>query len=155
MSLKNILCNRRTVLAVIVPGLFIVIPVGYSIVSHIVARGDRSDVFLERPGAKYENCVRETEYMRFHHWELLAQIREDFVRHGKRGDITLSSCRECHPSRERFCNQCHNKVNLTPDCFGCHYYPETPEAALDGANSNRTQPPPVLAGAKPARPPRQ
>jgi hypothetical protein len=45
------------------------------------------------------------------------------VRHGKRGEVCLSKCGECHKSRERFCDRCHNAVSLTPDCFGCHYYP--------------------------------
>ena len=27
------------------------------------------------------------------------------------------------------CNRCHQAVSLQPDCFGCHYYPDTPEAA--------------------------
>ena len=61
--------------------------------------------------------------MRRHHWELLRGVREEIVRYGKRGEIGLDRCRECHTSRERFCNVCHDAVSLTPDCFDCHYYP--------------------------------
>jgi len=125
MSRRRTFDDKRVVIAVSVIVAFVAIPFLFSLIGFVAARNARP--FLEYPDEKYENCVRETEYMRFHHWELLAQIREDFVRHGKRGDITLSGCRECHPNRERFCNECHNAVNLTPDCFGCHYYPATPE----------------------------
>ena len=38
--------------------------------------------------------------------------------------ITFHECTKCHTSRVRFCNRCHEAVNLYPDCFGCHYYPE-------------------------------
>ncbi|MDP8205807.1 MAG: hypothetical protein P9L92_04010 [Candidatus Electryonea clarkiae] len=113
---------------VIIPVILIILillPFGYSLVNRVIAQGsDRSEAFLERPDAKYENCIRDTEYMRYHHWELLRTVRVEVVRYGKRGDIRLDSCMECHPNRERFCNRCHEAVSLTPDCFGCHYYPE-------------------------------
>ena len=91
-----------------------------------------SEPFLERPDEKYKECVRDTEFMRLHHWELLRAVREEVVRYGHRGDIGISKCRECHVSREGFCNRCHNSVNLYPDCFGCHYYPEPSEVAEGG-----------------------
>jgi hypothetical protein len=100
------------------------LPLGYSVVSSLFAQEPTMpEVFLERPDPKHENCVKETTYMRFHHWELLREIRKEVVRYGKRGDLGLKKCSECHTSRERFCNQCHDAVSLHPDCFGCHYYP--------------------------------
>jgi len=106
--------------------LLILFPFGYSLISGVLpVDSDASQPFLERPDARYQECVRETEYMRFQHMELLKQIREEFVRHGNRGEVGFDSCRGCHTSRERFCNQCHNAVSLNLDCFGCHYYPET------------------------------
>jgi len=71
--------------------------------------------------------VRDTEYMRFHHWELLSEMRDESVRYGKRGVEGFDDCRVCHANRAGFCNRCHEAVNLEPDCWGCHYYPETPE----------------------------
>lgn len=110
-------------LTILLIGLLLV-PLAYSVVSRFVPKGTASgEVFLERPSAKYENCVEETDYMRYHHWELLRETREQVVRYGIRGEIALDKCRECHENRERFCNQCHNAVSLTPDCFHCHYYP--------------------------------
>ena len=116
--------NRRALL-IAVPIVIVLFPLGYSLVSSLVAQGAPADseVFLERPSAEHEACVRETAYMRYHHWELLKQIREDVVRYGIRGDVGLKKCVECHTSRERFCDRCHDAVSLFPDCFDCHYYP--------------------------------
>jgi hypothetical protein len=104
--------------------VFVVLaPLVYSAVSWAVNQDDATDeIFLERPDPKYTACVKDTEYMRYHHWELLRSVREDVVRYGIRGDIGLKECGNCHVSRERFCDQCHNAVSLKPDCFECHYY---------------------------------
>ena len=111
---------RLTVLLIVL----LLVPFAYSVVSRFVPKGNASsEVFLERPPAKYKNCVKETDYMRYHHWELLRETRAQVVRYGIRGEIALDKCRECHQHRERFCNQCHNAVSLAPDCFRCHYYP--------------------------------
>lgn len=150
MSRRRTFDDKRVVLAVGVIAAFVAIPFLYSVISYVTAGS--AEPFLERPDAKYENCVRDTEYMRFHHWELLAEIREEFVRHGIRGDITLSGCRKCHPNRERFCNECHDAVNLTPDCFGCHYYPATPESTeatlIEAYLNGKTSPAPNLTAAE-------
>jgi hypothetical protein len=109
---------------VAIPLVILLLPLGYSVVSSLFAQEpEMPQVFLEQPDPKHESCVRETAYMRFHHWELLRQVREEVVRYGERGDVGLKKCSECHTSRERFCNRCHDAVSLHPDCFGCHYYP--------------------------------
>jgi len=113
---------RLNYLLVAVPILLILLPVLYSIIT-FAEEPLSSKPFLEKPDPSYKDCVKETEYMRYHHWELLRTVREEFVRYGKRGEINLGNCKNCHTSRERFCNQCHNAVSLTPDCFACHYYP--------------------------------
>ena len=87
-------------------------------------RGDEAQAFLEMP-AESDGCVREGEYMRFHHMDLLKEIREDVIRRGDRSEgITLSGCGDCHENRANFCNRCHDAVTLPLDCFGCHYYPD-------------------------------
>ncbi len=120
---KNRLEDRQTLLVLaILAG--ILLPLAFSIVSFVSAeRAEGTELFLEMPDPKYENCVEDTEYMRYHHWELLRQIREEGVRYGFRKDLNLDKCQECHTSRERFCNKCHDATSLTPDCFECHYYP--------------------------------
>ncbi len=114
--------NNR--IAVVIFVLIILAPFGYSLVRPVLTQGSAADeVFLELPDEG--ECVRETGYMRFRHMDLLKQTRENIIREGVRGDITLSGCRECHTYREQFCNRCHNAVTLKLDCFGCHYYPES------------------------------
>ncbi len=104
--------------------LLILIPFVYAIADKMIPAGaDPATPFLEYPGPEHRECVRDTEYMRHHHWELLTGVREEVVRYGVRGEVSLDKCKDCHTSRERFCNQCHNAVSLQPDCFGCHYYP--------------------------------
>ncbi len=116
--------NNKKAIAVAIPVLIILLPLGYSIVHSIFSQSaQNTETFIEKPDAKYKNCVREIEYMRVNHMKLLKEIRDQVVREGNRGEIGLNSCRECHTRRERFCDQCHNAVNLNPDCFGCHYYP--------------------------------
>ena len=109
----------------VMAALLVLVPLGTSVISRVIPNkaGSSAGVFLERPDPKYKSCVRDPAYMRLHHWELLRGIREEVVRYGIRGETGLSRCPECHTSRERFCNRCHDAVSLTPDCFDCHYYP--------------------------------
>ncbi|MEE9443195.1 MAG: hypothetical protein V3V99_11085 [candidate division Zixibacteria bacterium] len=124
MSINNILDNKATLIKIVIPLIIILIPFVYSLVSFVVAKATEPvPPLLERPDPQYEKCVKDTDYMRYHHWELLRAVREEVVRYGKRGEIGLNGCRECHTSRERFCDKCHNAVSLTPNCFGCHNYP--------------------------------
>jgi hypothetical protein len=80
--------------------------------------------FLDKPTGESTACVRDTEYMRLHHMDLLKAMRAEGVREGNRGDVEFRDCMRCHTSREKFCDKCHKVVNLNPDCFQCHYYPK-------------------------------
>jgi len=114
------------VIAVVIAVLIILFPLGYSLVGPVVTQGTESSAsFLETPEGK---CVEEKTYMRYHHMHLLREVREEAVREGKRGrmglnhwEITLDNCLKCHGSREQFCSKCHRAVNLSLNCFGCHY----------------------------------
>ena len=116
--------SGRYLITALIPILIILFPLGYGVAGYFAA-DDIDDVrpFLEKPDAQYKNCVEETEYMRYHHWELLREIRKEVVRYGRRGDVDLDNCKDCHTSRERFCMKCHNAAGVIPDCYGCHYYP--------------------------------
>jgi hypothetical protein len=117
--------------------LIILFPFGFHVVSRIVGgvaglvRGavaegaEPSQPFLEPPDTDQETCIRNWSAveMRLHHWEHLKTIREEFVRDGNRSKDGLKNCKDCHKSRVRFCDQCHNAATLKPDCFQCHYYP--------------------------------
>ena len=118
---------------IILPVLILFLPLGYSL-AHTIFGGGPEEIrdFLERPDEKHQRCLElDGEYMlemepidmRLHHMDLLKAIRDEALREGRRGKVQLSTCRECHPSREKFCDRCHDAVSLKPDCFGCHYYP--------------------------------
>jgi len=104
--------------------LLVLLPLGYSVADRVIVSNQASvQAFLEPPETNETRCIRDTTYMRYRHWELLRGVREEVVRYGIRGDVTIDKCRSCHKSRERFCNKCHDATSLTPDCFQCHYYP--------------------------------
>jgi hypothetical protein len=148
MSSEKMFTEKKHIFAVVIPVVIILLPFGYSVFSGVFAGASDIRPFLDKPDAQYENCVRDTEYMRFHHWELLKELRDETVRLRKRMDITVDDCRKCHTNRERFCNQCHEAVNLKPDCWGCHYYPDTPDGESDDvhAASNQALPLPQNTG---------
>lgn len=90
---------------------------------------------LEKPDpAKGKVCVESTDYMRSTHMSLLNNWRDWVVRDGKRiytglegKKYTMSlqnTCMDCHKSREKFCDKCHNYVNVSPRCWDCHIAPE-------------------------------
>ena len=126
----------RAVLAAILV-VVILVPVAYSVFARVAATGAEAP---EPPPEMYKECIRPTEYMRFHHWELLRGLREEVVRDGIRGarvrvetiseegeievEQSLDGCWKCHQSKVRFCDRCHDAATVRPDCFGCHYYPD-------------------------------
>jgi len=125
--------NNKSVLAVAIPVLIIVIPLLYSVAGFVFGQGGQAETpFLEIPSGENESCVRDSEYMRYHHMDLLKELRIKVVRDGEKQQIGVDSCRECHANRKQFCNKCHDAVSLYPDCWGCHYYPETPETESPG-----------------------
>lgn len=104
--------------------IVILLPVGLSVAGFAVSRGQAAEVFLEAPDPRWESCYRDTEYMRFHHMDLLKEIRDEVVRYGIKGGITLAGCGDCHTNRDQFCDRCHEAASVRLDCFACHYYPE-------------------------------
>ncbi|MBF0134852.1 MAG: hypothetical protein H7833_15725 [Magnetococcus sp. DMHC-1] len=88
--------------------------------SLLLANGD---VRLQKP--KGDACIRPTEWMRRNHMDFLQHKRAVTVREGARKrSESLLQCKSCHPSREQFCDRCHDYVGVEPNCFECHIYPE-------------------------------
>lgn len=82
--------------------------------------------------AKGDSCVRDTDFMRRNHMDLLKHERAEVVREGVRGgDFSLEKCQECHVSREESCDRCHSYAAVRPDCWGCHDYPREGPAPAD------------------------
>lgn len=80
--------------------------------------------------AKGEQCVRDTEYMRRNHMDLLKHQRDDTMRRGIRTtQNSLKGCVDCHASpknnsvigsQDNFCQGCHSYAAVKLDCFECH-----------------------------------
>ena len=123
--MKKFLNNRLELVVLVFLMLLIISPLIYNVFSFTFAGDIQSlKLDLEKPDKKYTECVKDTEYMRVNHMDLLHEIRDEVMREGKRGSILLNNCRGCHVSKTQFCNKCHNIVGVVNDCFSCHYYPE-------------------------------
>jgi len=85
---------------------------------------------IQKLAEKERQCVMPTPYMRANHMQMLIDWREAVVRNGnrefinpegKKFTVSLSNtCMECHSNKTQFCDQCHNFVAVTPNCWGCH-----------------------------------
>ncbi len=79
-------------------------------------------------------CVRDTEWMRANHMDLLNQWRDEVVRDGDTGTIEVNGqqvqkslskgCMSCHVDRDNFCVKCHSYADVHPACWDCHVEPE-------------------------------
>jgi hypothetical protein len=80
--------------------------------------------------AKGDKCVRDEDYMRRNHMNILKHQRDETMRKGIRGSQdSLKNCVECHvnpktnsvaSSKEDFCMGCHTYAAVKLDCFECH-----------------------------------
>ena len=85
---------------------------------------------IQKLAEKERKCVMPTDYMRANHMQLLVDWREAVVRDGQREFVNpegkkftaslSNTCMECHSNKTQFCDQCHNYVAVTPNCWGCH-----------------------------------
>lgn len=80
----------------------------------------------EKPEGK---CVKETAYMARNHMEELKHHRDETMRKGIRTrEFSLQNCIDCHASKKTnsvlgpdgWCQKCHDKAAVKPDCFECH-----------------------------------
>lgn len=96
---------------------------------------------IQKLAEKDRKCVMPTDYMRANHMQMLIDWRESVVRdaqrefvnpEGKKFVASLSNtCMECHSNKSQFCDQCHNYVAVTPNCWGCHLTKEQPVAKAE------------------------
>jgi hypothetical protein len=76
------------------------------------------------------SCVRDTEYMKAHHMDLLDEWRDEVVRENNTEPVSIDGreypksltrgCMSCHASRQQFCQECHSYANVEPTCWDCH-----------------------------------
>jgi len=86
---------------------------------------------------KEKYCVDSKEYMRTSHMVILNDWRDSVVRNGNRiyvadsgqkFNMSLSNqCLTCHASKEKFCDRCHNYLQVAPYCWDCHVIPPEPK----------------------------
>ncbi|MFH0811696.1 MAG: sulfate reduction electron transfer complex DsrMKJOP subunit DsrJ [Pseudomonadota bacterium] len=118
----------------IIPGLiiFLVIitfPIWYNVMSGKASYRPEPKIVTQE-----KQCVESTPYMKSSHMKLLDLWRNQVVREGSRlyesadgKTYTMSltnTCLDCHSNKEKFCDQCHNYVGVTPTCWNCHVIPE-------------------------------
>ena len=85
---------------------------------------------IQKLAEKDRKCVMPKDYMRASHMQMLVDWREAVVRDGQREFVNpegkkfvaslSNTCLDCHSNKSQFCDQCHNYVAVTPNCFGCH-----------------------------------
>ncbi|MFO8056877.1 MAG: sulfate reduction electron transfer complex DsrMKJOP subunit DsrJ [bacterium] len=80
---------------------------------------------------KGEYCIKDTEWMRPNHMDLLDDWRDEVVREGDREKVEgldgkmyekslTETCMDCHDDRAKFCDECHNYAAVDPFCWDCH-----------------------------------
>ncbi len=88
----------------------------------------------EKPKNGATECVKDVEFMRSSHMQLLNDWRDEVVRDGERDDLTIqgqvyekslqNGCLKCHSNKVKFCDECHNFAAVYPYCWDCHVIPE-------------------------------
>jgi hypothetical protein len=81
-----------------------------------------------------QQCVQPKSYMRTEHMKVLDQWRDEAVRQnvwyykgtgGKTYYMSLQdTCMDCHSNKTKFCDQCHNYMDVSPYCWDCHIAPK-------------------------------
>lgn len=115
----------------IIPGLiifvlFITIPIWYN-------HGDAGNAPTPELPKDVKNCVLPVEEIRATHMSLLNEWRDDVLREGKRETFELEgkqyqkslmlTCMDCHKSKKKFCDTCHDYASVKPYCWDCHIAP--------------------------------
>ncbi len=114
----------------IIPGLIIALVLITFPILYNLATGSQAappEIKLGVPEGVTE-CVRDVEYMRREHMQLLMDWRDEVVRDGDRIDeesgyvkSLSNTCLGCHQNAEDFCFSCHEYSGVqTPYCWECH-----------------------------------
>ncbi len=104
-------------------------PIWYTAASGGTTKGPEPEIITTE-----KQCVRDTDYMRHDHMELLNEWRDQVVRgddrvyttaSGRKFEKSLSNtCMSCHPNKSEFCDRCHNYMGVDPYCWSCHIEPK-------------------------------
>ena len=118
----------KIVTGIVIFLILILFPVWFTLAS-----GDFNPPEVVLPAGE-KDCVRDVEWMRANHMDLLDHWRNEVVRNGVRKDeisgrdMSLTrTCLGCHKGEGRkanFCDRCHDYVGVKPSCWDCHIDPE-------------------------------
>jgi len=85
------------------------------------------------PEGRGDRCVKDEEFMRRNHMNLILHKRNLTMREGIRTtEHSLKECIKCHADQkpdgsyipvnapDQFCQSCHSYAGIQPDCFECH-----------------------------------
>jgi hypothetical protein len=88
----------------------------------------------ELPPGGEKACVAPASEMRDIHMSLLNEWRDDVLRDGNRTTVEVDgkvyrkglqmACLQCHTSKEKFCDTCHEYASVKPYCWDCHLTPK-------------------------------
>ena len=81
-----------------------------------------------------KECVLPADEMRAKHMQLLNEWRDKVLRTADRSfDVKIgdkeyqkslsNTCMQCHTSKKKFCDQCHDYTSVSPYCWDCHLAP--------------------------------
>ena len=101
---------------------------------YVLARGGANDLPELDRKTTGRTCMRDTEWMRASHMDLLDAWRNDVVRgtgpmfdvdvEGTRHAKSLTgTCLGCHTNQGGFCDRCHQSMGVSPNCWDCHNVP--------------------------------
>ncbi len=128
----------------VLTGLAIFLVLALSVVGYNMIAGDNK---LPEPDTSelkakgITQCVLPKEEMAKSHMKLLNQWRDEVIREGKReqvaaGDVMAekslqNGCLNCHTSKVKFCDRCHEYASVKPYCWDCHLAPVEPTEAKE------------------------
>jgi hypothetical protein len=82
-----------------------------------------------------KKCIEPKATMITTHMKILDEWRNDVVRGDYKRQLTLADgrvfekslqkgCMNCHSNKTKFCDQCHNYMEVKPFCWDCHIAPK-------------------------------
>ena len=116
-------------------GFLAVLLIGISGAIGVVYAGDDKGSTLRPviPMGQGDACVKDIDFMRRNHMELLKHQRDETMINGVRSEqYSLKECLSCHAvygadalavtvaDSSHFCRSCHDFAAVNIDCFQCH-----------------------------------
>ena len=102
-----------------------------------LSEGDSAAPEIKSPPNGATTCVKDKDWMRSSHMDLLNEWRDDVVRREDRWYVfevdgvettvrksLTETCLSCHSNKTEFCDACHTYAAVDPYCWNCHVLPK-------------------------------